>query len=319
MAARVSAPQRHCVALHYPGECLMARSYANVATAIWRDDDFRVLTVAEQHAYFLLISQSDISAAGVLTLALTRWASRANDATRASLRDALEGLQAHRFVVIDEETEEILVRSFVRWDGGYTNSKRRFSIRDAAAQVESGTLRRALAEEFARLDLPADWIPAFPQMDSPSDGASDALSIGHGRATAKNSDIGRVVVSTCTTGEPTTLNPQSSNRVPARSADAGEPARKRGTRIPEDFAVTTEMVTWARENAPNINGAYETQKFVDYWRGRTGKDATKLDWIGTWRNWIRKAQEDTQRGSRGVATGANRHNAQRHDNPFAEV
>lgn len=79
------------------------------------------------------------------------------------------------------------------------------------------------------------------------------------------------------------------------------------------------MVAWGRENAPHVNGGYETQKFVDYWRGRSGKDGTKTDWLATWRNWMRKAQEDTQRPGRGVATGANRHTAQRHDNPFAEV
>jgi hypothetical protein len=100
-------------------------------------------------------------------------------------------------------------------------------------------------------------------------------------------------------------------------ASPREPASKRGTRLPDDFAVTADMVTWARQNHPHVNGAYETQKFVDYWRGRSGKDATKVDWIGTWRNWIRKADENTR--GRGVATGANRHTTQRHDNPFAEV
>jgi hypothetical protein len=102
-------------------------------------------------------------------------------------------------------------------------------------------------------------------------------------------------------------------------ASLREAAAKRGTRIPDDFAVTAEMVAWARENAPQVNGSYETAKFVDYWRAKAGRDATKTDWIGTWRNWMRKAQEDTTRGGRGVTTGANRHTSQRHDNPFAEA
>jgi hypothetical protein len=292
----------------------MARSYANIATAIWRDDDFRILSVAAQHAYFLLASQADISAAGILSLNLTRWAARTKDVTRASLRAALEELEAHRFVAVDDETEELLVRSFVRWDNGYGNPKRRPVIRDAAGEIESPRLRRVLAEEFERLNLPAEWIPAFPQVDS----LYPDSQIAHPEAADRQSPSERVVVSTGSPLDPPTLNPQSTTLVPPPPAATRERA-PRGTRIPDDFAVTAEMVTWARENAPNINGAYETQKFVDYWRGRTGKDATKLDWIGTWRNWIRKAQEDTQRGSRGVATGANRHNAQRHDNPFAEV
>lgn len=55
--------------------------------------------------------------------------------------------------------------------------------------------------------------------------------------------------------------------------------------------MTAEMVEWARTETPGIDGRYETAKFVDYWRGKTGQAATKLDWPGTWRNWMRKAQE----------------------------
>lgn len=296
----------------------MARSYANVSTSRWRDDDFRSLTVEEQHAYFLLTTQPDISAAGVLTMALTRWASRSKNGSRAGFRAALEGLQDNGVIVIDDETEEILVIPFVADDGGYTNSKRRFAIRDAASQVESTSLRRALAREFARLNLPADWIPEFSQVDSLSDTPSDALSMPDRSPTSKNSDIRRVVVSTCSTQQPPTHNPHSTTLVPAPPAPTREDARKRATRIPDDFAITAEMVAWGRENAPHVNGGYETQKFIDYWRARSGKDATKTDWIATWRNWMRKAQEDTTRAGRGVATGANRHTAQRHDNPFAE-
>jgi hypothetical protein len=65
--------------------------------------------------------------------------------------------------------------------------------------------------------------------------------------------------------------------------------RKRGTRIPDDFTVTTEMVTWARERVPGVDGKTETEKFVNFWRAKTGKDATKLDWPATWRNWMLNA------------------------------
>lgn len=63
-------------------------------------------------------------------------------------------------------------------------------------------------------------------------------------------------------------------------------AAKRGTRIPEDFTVTPEMVAWARERCPQVDGRTETEKFINHWRSKTGKDATKLDWEATWRNWM---------------------------------
>ena len=34
----------------------------------------------------------------------------------------------------------------------------------------------------------------------------------------------------------------------------------------------------------------EAAKFRDFWVSKTGKDATKLDWLATWRNWCRNAR-----------------------------
>lgn len=69
----------------------------------------------------------------------------------------------------------------------------------------------------------------------------------------------------------------------------------RGTRLPDAFTVTPEMVDWAREHTPHVDGRFETAQFRDYWRAKSGKDATKLDWVATWRNWMRKAEERAPR------------------------
>jgi hypothetical protein len=75
------------------------------------------------------------------------------------------------------------------------------------------------------------------------------------------------------------------------SATSSQNSQQRGTRLPEPFPVTAEMVAWARANCPHVDGRYETDKFCDYWRGKTGASATKKDWEGTWRNWLRRAEE----------------------------
>lgn len=72
---------------------------------------------------------------------------------------------------------------------------------------------------------------------------------------------------------------------PRRSASS-----TRGTRIPDDFAATAEMIAWAREHTPKV-GAKETDAFVDYWRGAAGAKGVKLDWLATWRNWMRREQQ----------------------------
>ena len=33
----------------------------------------------------------------------------------------------------------------------------------------------------------------------------------------------------------------------------------------------------------------EAAKFADFWHAKAGKDAAKLDWCATWRNWCRNA------------------------------
>lgn len=76
------------------------------------------------------------------------------------------------------------------------------------------------------------------------------------------------------------------------------PPRKRGTRIPADFRVTDGMVAWAREHTPNVDGRAETAKFIDYWQAKAGRDACKLDWTATWRNWMRRSAEQQPSSSR---------------------
>lgn len=90
-------------------------------------------------------------------------------------------------------------------------------------------------------------------------------------------------------------------------------AAKRGTRIPDDFAVTREMVTWARERCPHVDGRLETEKFINYWQAKAGREACKLDWVKTWQNWMLTAASHTpgRNGSGGTPAGTNPRNEHR--------
>ena len=66
------------------------------------------------------------------------------------------------------------------------------------------------------------------------------------------------------------------------------------TRISDTFEVTPEMREWASANVPKIDIDQETLNFVDYWKAKpTG--ATKLDWVATWRTWMRKQRPPVER------------------------
>lgn len=70
----------------------------------------------------------------------------------------------------------------------------------------------------------------------------------------------------------------------------------RGTRLPDSFAVTPEMVAWAQANTPGVDGRRETERFRDHWAAATGRNATKRDWIAAWRNWMRSAADRAPTG-----------------------
>jgi len=117
---------------------------------------------------------------------------------------------------------------------------------------------------------------------------------------------------------PETLAPEQGAGSREQGARNRESApRKRGTRLPDDFAITDDMKAWFAANCPGVNGQRETEKFRNYWRSAPGQKGVKLDWQATWRNWMLTAAE---RGSspttNGRATGANRHIDGRDDNPF---
>jgi hypothetical protein len=158
----------------------MARSYANIVTAIWAVAEWRALPAHAQHAYLMLVTQPDISAAGVLAITDRRWSGYASDITIDTLTESLEVLANARFLIIDWEGDELLVRSFVRHDKGYTNPKRRAAIFAACREVRSPTVRRALAAELRRLGLPSGDLedPIESPLGSPSrtEGVSDSPS-----------------------------------------------------------------------------------------------------------------------------------------------
>jgi hypothetical protein len=287
----------------------VARSEARLFTSIWRDGNFLALPPGAQRLYMFLISQDDLTYCGVMPLRERRWASKAAGLTIAEIERDLKALEGTAyptanpdpescptpFVITDPETGELLVRALLRRDGAWKQPNLLKLARESAEQIESPRILGALLAELRRLPvdespssqvktLVADFIvdleqgspyptayPAGNPADDPNENPTDDSS-DNGRPRAR-------FPRTPIPGPPTDLSAP-----PARD-------RKLGTRLPENFAVTDEMVAWARKNAPHVDGRRETDRFIDHWRAKPGKDGRKLDWIGTWRNWMRTAED----------------------------
>lgn len=130
----------------------MAREYAKLLTRIWADKDFKKLTANAQRLYFQIISQPDISMVGVVTLAEKRWSMQVADQPEANVVAALNELENHRFVVVDTNTQEVLVRSFVRSDEGWKSPTAMKGIESAARSVLSDGLKAGIRDELVRID-----------------------------------------------------------------------------------------------------------------------------------------------------------------------
>lgn len=94
----------------------MARSHAKIFVQVWGDPDYQSLGHAGQWLYVHILAHPRLSLVGTIDLWPSRWARLACDVDEAFVADAMGDLWRSGFVVVDTDTEELLVRSFARHD-----------------------------------------------------------------------------------------------------------------------------------------------------------------------------------------------------------
>lgn len=97
-----------------------------------------------------------------------------------------------------------------------------------------------------------------------------------------------------TNQEPLTTNQEPPTKNQGKSKDMPPPAAKastkKGTRLPENWVLPKSWGEFALAEKPNWSAddvRRVAEDFRDYWLGKSGKDATKVDWLATWRKWVR--------------------------------
>ena len=262
--------------------------YGKIFKRVWGDADFKALTCQQQLLYLKLVSQTDISLAGVLTLATIRWAGQTAGVTDKDIARTLAELEAARFIVCDRETQEVLVRSYVRNDLGWRSSKTMKAVKAAVGRILSPRLRGVISAELLKVDTsglsdrksetyelsPREYIdsvirdlvdenpPVDTPCDTPSDGASRSGPLTHALANAN------------------------------ANANANAPARERTTtrahQLPDDWQPKPETVAAMSAAMPGVDFRLEHAKFRDHYKS-SGK--AMKDWDATWRNWMRRVKE----------------------------
>lgn len=76
---------------------------------------------------------------------------------------------------------------------------------------------------------------------------------------------------------------------------------KRGTRLSLE-SLPDDWRAFCQAERPDLDPERTWAIFQDHWRGKAGKDGVKLDWLATWRNWVRR--EGKGNGTHRQASGS---------------
>lgn len=141
----------------------MARDHARLQVGIWADSDWRGLPMASQWLYTYLLSSPKLSYAGVADWRPKRIAAFTLDGSADLIEKAALPLETEQppLLLIDRDTEEALIRTFVRHDGVLTVPNVAIATAKAWQDTASEILRGVIAEEVVTLYQEDSDLPAF--------------------------------------------------------------------------------------------------------------------------------------------------------------
>ena len=153
----------------------MARSHARVQGSIWNDAEWRRLNTNAQWSYLMLLSQPEINNCGVLALVPRRWSGYAADMTPDDLEAALLELENAGFVLCDDETQELVIRTFIKHD---MIEKQPHLV--TAAKRQLGEIRSRRIRELLLVQNPHLFEDLEPLSEPLSEGGNARRTTGEG-------------------------------------------------------------------------------------------------------------------------------------------
>lgn len=127
------------------------KNHAQVNLDIWGDDPFLDLPPHAQHLYFVLWTSPQLSYCGTGEWHPGRIASRAKGWTPAAVEQSAVTLSTELFLIVDTDTNEFLLRSWIKHDGLWRGPNMAVSMANARADLASRTLRGVVVHEVKKL------------------------------------------------------------------------------------------------------------------------------------------------------------------------
>jgi len=260
----------------------MARTYARVKTSIWADDEFRCLPPMAQHLYFVLLTSNGLSYCGVTDWRPVRIAASAASWPASSVQMAGDVLAERLYVAIDEETEEVLLRSFIRNDGFMEQPTVAAAMVRSYGSIASKSLRGIVVHELLRLKSESPemkgWKYADELLTNPSVDPVDHLGDHPGYHPFDDPpDDPRGQRSTTPVATPLLPTPS-----PTPTPRSSSPSGSRKRHVPDDWHPNDKHAAMATELELDL--VAEVEKFRDYDKS---KGPVWKDFDAAFNNWLR--------------------------------
>lgn len=200
------------------------------------------------------------------------------------------GWRFHDWAEYQETGDAVRKRREQARDRQRRSRERREQKRSASASTDTDVITDVTRDGFVSDTEPVTH--ANTTVEEP-DTADTSVAANPQVADSVTSDVTRDDTREFSTPDPTVgrVGTTSLPSLPKSPNGDLERPRKRGTRLPEDWMPRQDTIDWAKSAHPNVDLRTEHEKFVNYWLAKSGRDAVKLDWDRTWRNWIIRAAE----------------------------
>ena len=129
----------------------MASDHARIHLDIWGDDDWLDLPVDAQMLYFTLYTSEGRTLCGSHEWNPKKLSQRAADWTVERVEEAAVVLSSELFLIVDTDTEECLIRSWIKHDGLWRTPNMAVSVANARGSLASRTLRGVIVHEALKL------------------------------------------------------------------------------------------------------------------------------------------------------------------------
>ncbi|MGW2666084.1 hypothetical protein ACWCW7_34455 [Nocardia tengchongensis] len=178
----------------------MAREYARLRVSASDDPDVEELSIEAQWLYFkVLLPHPLLSSCGVVDWRPKHLVRKGKNATVVKILAAAAELERARFLMFDLETEQVLLRSYVRRDELLKNPKMAGAVIKAYHAVASRELQAALVTEFKRIREEFPEYSSWSYKDTDADLARilsrpDLASVGYQSAFTDGVDYGNAHV-----------------------------------------------------------------------------------------------------------------------------